>query len=113
MAWSAAAVSMFAAAAPATVPLSAGLGAASIVSFAGHRRFRPVAASYSTGIRTPIPLTTSASRSILTLLNPVLALRVVSPRDAWIISDQCLKIWREKFSEVAIQSIFGKFGEIR
>jgi hypothetical protein len=108
MAWSAAA-------APATVPLSAGLGAASIVSvsFAGHRRFRPVAASYSTGIRTPIPLTTSASRSILTLLNPVLALRVVSPRDAWIISDQCLKICRKKFSEVAILSIFGKFGEIR
>jgi reactive intermediate/imine deaminase len=53
MAWSAAAISMFAAAAPATVPLPARLSTASIVSvsFAGRRRFRPVAASYSTAVK--------------------------------------------------------------
>ncbi|KAK3127160.1 hypothetical protein QOZ80_7AG0569190 [Eleusine coracana subsp. coracana] len=50
MAWSAAAVSRFAVTSPTTAPLCVGLGAASAVSvsFAGRRRFCPVAASYST-----------------------------------------------------------------
>ena len=58
MAWSAAAVSRFAAGSPAAAPVPARLGAAaSLLSFAGARgrRFGPVAASLSTSATGTLP----------------------------------------------------------